>query len=173
MGLKIRQLQLNLPFGIGGVTVQVTQAQQNAAWALYVEYATRIATQELKPGEGSVREALDSIHALFKVTRDTLKKEGHGAAEGPDSVGPFAIHILNDAVRPFVVNWHSSFSAFENQQKMEQQATIGAEMTPVIDDLKWGLYVEFYTALNELRIDLSKYVDGLGEIAGVKKETSQ
>jgi len=37
MALKISNISLNLPFGIGGVTIARNEAQREAAWALYVE----------------------------------------------------------------------------------------------------------------------------------------
>ena len=36
MGLKVRSLSLNLPFGLGGVNIDVTEAESRAAWQLYV-----------------------------------------------------------------------------------------------------------------------------------------
>ena len=47
--LKLESISLNLPFGLGGVTIVTTEAQRRAAWSLYVELATRVASQELKP----------------------------------------------------------------------------------------------------------------------------
>ena len=54
---RISQLNLNLPFGLGGVTIDIGQAEREAAWKLYVEFSTRISTQPLAPGAGSAREA--------------------------------------------------------------------------------------------------------------------
>ena len=47
----IREVSLNLPFGIGGVTWGVDETQSRAAWSLYVELVTRIAVEPL---EGSI-----------------------------------------------------------------------------------------------------------------------
>jgi hypothetical protein len=49
MSLKFTDISLSLPFGIGGATIKRSEAQREAAWALYVEYATRITTQSLGP----------------------------------------------------------------------------------------------------------------------------
>ncbi|MCK4827516.1 hypothetical protein KA005_67930, partial [bacterium] len=35
---------------------EADESEQQASWELYVELVTRIAVQELKPGEGSLRE---------------------------------------------------------------------------------------------------------------------
>src|SRR5688500_9430377 len=52
--------------------------ERQAAWELYVELTTRIAAQPLDPDDGLCREALDSLHALFGVTRSVLRAAGPG-----------------------------------------------------------------------------------------------
>ena len=47
-----------------------SDAEQRLAWGLYVELTTRIAVAGLAPSEGSLREALESYHTLFRFTRD-------------------------------------------------------------------------------------------------------
>ncbi len=54
---------------------------RDAAWELYMELLTRIATQHLQPDHGDEKTALDSIHALFGLTRNTLKNEGRHCNE--------------------------------------------------------------------------------------------
>lgn len=166
MGFKITDFAINLPFGIGGVSIKRTEAQVHAAWALYVEFSTRIATQPLEPGQGSAREALSSLHALFEVTRTTLKEQGPGVAEGPSSVGPLAIDILNRGVRPFLVQWHTNLGGFEDQEKLAQQER-GPGVEAVIDEAKWPDQAAFYADLEQFRIRMLDYVDGLGKLAGL------
>lgn len=73
-----------------------------AAWELYVELLTRITTQRLAPEDGDEKTALDSVHALFPLTRDILRRHGAGAAE----FAKLAIPVLNQIVRPFTAKWH-------------------------------------------------------------------
>ncbi len=58
------KVSLNLPFGLGGVeqTWEPDDDERRAAWELYVELATRIATVPRQPGTGLAREALNSLH---------------------------------------------------------------------------------------------------------------
>ena len=74
MPAKLKSLNINLPFGLGGATIEINENQQHAAWALYVEMATRVAGEELKPGMGSAREALNSLYSLFETTRAVLRE---------------------------------------------------------------------------------------------------
>lgn len=170
MAFRIETFNFNLPFGLGGVSIQRTEAQMRCAWALYVELATRISSQGLEPGQGSCREALDSLYGLFDVTRATLKDAGPSAAEGPESVGPIAIDILNRGLRPFLVRWHSSLSAFEHAQKREHYAKFGGDSQPLIDESAWPEQADFYAAMETLRLDLAQYVAILGRLAGVERE---
>ena len=168
MGLKVTSFSINLPFGIGGVSVARTETQIRAAWALYVEFATRVATQPLEEGYGSAREALNSLHSLFEVTRTVLKSEGPSIAEGPDSVGPLAIRILNEGLRPFLGRWHTRLSAFETAQKISfQTQSPGSES--IINESEWSDRADFFDALESLRLSLLSYVEALGMLAGLSE----
>ncbi len=167
MTLKLQSLNINLPFGLGGANIVVTEAQKNVAWALYVELATRVAGVELKPGIGSAREALNSLYSLFETTRSVLREQGPGAADGPESVGPIAIGILNQGLRPFLVNWHTRLSEFESKQTDEQRNRFGGEATIVIDESQWSELADFYNELEENRQGMLQYIQVLAQIAGI------
>jgi len=169
MGFKITDFSLNLPFGIGGVTIARTEAQRKAAWTLYVEYATRVTTQSLAPGQGSFREALSSLYRLFEVTREVLREAGPAVADGPNSLGPLAIRVLNEGVRPFLVEWHTRLGAFEDEQRLAQREQLAPGVEPVIDEGGWDQAGEFRAALDELRQGLNGYVEALAELAGIEK----
>ena len=50
-----------------------------AAWELYVEMLTRIATQRLPSESGDEKTALEGIHSLFPTTRGILRQHGREA----------------------------------------------------------------------------------------------
>ncbi|MEM7202958.1 MAG: hypothetical protein AAF628_22050 [Planctomycetota bacterium] len=165
MPFKIESFSFNLPFGIGGANVVRTEAQQRAAWALYVEYATRIASRPLPRGQGSAREALTSLHHLFDATRTVLKDLGPGVAEGPDSAGELAIRILNQGVRPFLTEWHTKLGAFETKEQRAQREQGIRE--PTVDEGEWSELGAFYAALETFRLDMQHFVHALQQLAGV------
>lgn len=171
MTLKLQSLNINLPFGLGGANIVVTEAQKKVAWALYVELATRVAGVELKPGMGSAREALNSLYSLFDTTRSVLREQGPGAANGPESVGPIAIEILNQGLRPFLVKWHTRLSEFEASQTEEQRSRFGGEATVVIDESQWSALTEFYRELEENRQGMLQYIQALARIAGISHDS--
>jgi hypothetical protein len=171
MALKLQSLNINLPFGLGGANIVVTEAQKHVAWALYVELATRVAGVELKPGMGSAREALNSLYSLFETTRSVLRNQGPGAAEGPDSVGPIAIDILNRGLRPFLTKWHTILSGFEAEQTEEQRSRFGGDVAVVVDESRWAKRDAFYQELEENRQGILQYIQALARVAGINHKT--
>ena len=169
MALKLRNLNVNLPFGLGGATIEITKGQAKAAWALYIEMATRVVTQDLKKGEGSVREALNSMYTLFDTTRSVLREAGPDAASGHDSIGPIAIRILNEGIRPQLVKWHTSLSDFEASETLRLQEELGPNSKIVVDETRWQDYELFYEKLVKFQQGMQNYLDILAEIAGIKK----
>jgi hypothetical protein len=85
-----------------------------AAWELYIELLTRVTTQHLPPEDGDEKTALDSVYALFPLTREILRKHGSGCGE----FAKLAIPVLNQVIRPFTAEWHkrSLAGAFQKPQ---------------------------------------------------------
>lgn len=106
-------------------------ADRDAAWELYVEMITRVTTQTLLPREGDEAAALKSIHSLFGLTRNTIKKHGRECIE----FTKIAVVILNQIVRPFTSKWHGillegSLDSEETKKQFRQ------ELAPVQKDLR-------------------------------------
>lgn len=78
------------------------EAERKAAWELYVELRTRIATQELPLHSGDEGTALKSLHDLFGLTRTVLAKHGPEAGE----LGAIVMAALNEDLRPLTAYWH-------------------------------------------------------------------
>lgn len=73
-----------------------------AAWDLYIELLTRVTTQRLLPEHGDEKAALDSVYAIFPLTRAILRDHGSGCGE----FAKLAIPVLNQVIRPFTTKWH-------------------------------------------------------------------
>jgi hypothetical protein len=82
---------------------QPREGDREAAWELYVEMLTRIVTQPLDEETGDLKSALTSVHALFPLTRDVLKRRGRDCVE----FTKIAVVVLNQVVRPFTARWHA------------------------------------------------------------------
>lgn len=130
-----------------------------AAWELYVELNTRIATQELGSEEGLLREALSSLHALFGVTRKILREAGPGVAFGDESLGKYAMAILNLVLRPYLSRWHPLLSDWESAR---------SEGVSAADhETAWDRTDEARTELARVQEMLRGYSDALALLAGL------
>jgi hypothetical protein len=121
---------------------------KDAAWELYIELLTRIATQKLAPDHGDEKTALESVVQLFPLTRESIKRHGRDCQE----FAKIAIVVLNQLVRPFTAKWHklSLGGAFDDPNSCR----------------------EFRAELAELQAQLHTYTQMLADMAGVEDLTS-
>lgn len=117
-----------------------------AAWDMYVELLTRVTTQYLAPDEGDETTALSSVHQLFPLTREILRKHGSGAGK----FAMIAIPVLNQVIRPFTAKWHR------------------LSLAKAFDDA--GQRQRFRQELAELQTVLSAYTRALGALANIEED---
>ena len=158
--VKATKLSVGLPFNLGSLEFENDEAQQRAAWALYVELSTRIAVQPLGEGEGILREALTSLYNVFNITRQILRDAGPEIAKGPKSLGAIAIDVLNKGLRPFLVKWHPLLKDYE-EKKPKDLTTVDHERT-------WEHASKLRQELEQVRQQMVIYVDALAKIAGIE-----
>lgn len=161
MRIKPVQINVNLPFGIGGVSFIADESQQRAAWNLYVELVSRVTVQALDENQGLMREALNSLYKIFEITRKILKEAGPEVADGDQSFGPIALAVLNDGLRPFTSKWHPLLKDYE-ELRPEGVGTLEHEQN-------WEHYQEMRDELLALQDGMGTYVDILAKISGAKK----
>jgi hypothetical protein len=159
------KVSLNLPFGLGGVEQnwEPSDEERRAAWELYVELATRVATVPLETETGLQREALTSLYTLFAITREILRRYGPEVAqpkhEGAASFGTLAVTILNEALRPLLTKWHPRLQDHEDQRP--------AETTRVAWERQWEHIDELKGELAAVRHTIDQYSTLLAEVAEV------
>lgn len=126
---------------------EVQEKDKDAAWELYIEMLTRIATQPLPSQHGDEKTALESVYNLFALTRTTIKNHGRGCI----NFTKIAVVFLNQIVRPFTAKWHKLAleNAFKNPEKCQ----------------------DFRNELEALQVDLRKYTKMLADMAGVEDLT--
>src|SRR6266849_10370462 len=154
---KLTKVSVSLPFGLGSAEWTEDPTERKAAWSLYVELVTRVALQPLAIEDGSIREALSSLHSLFGVTREVLKAAGPDVATGGlNSVGGIAILTLNKGLRPFLTKWHI---ALKNWESGKSPTT-----SPIDHESAWSEGDSCRAELEMVRRELSKYADALAKI---------
>jgi len=120
---------------------------RDAAWELYIELLTRITTQPLPSEHGDEASALESVHNLFGLSREVIKRHGRLCIE----FTKIAIVILNQKIRPFTAKWHKLMLAGRfNDEKQRKQ---------------------FRNELSELQNTLRIYSKMLADMAGVEDLT--
>jgi hypothetical protein len=82
--------------------IKTEQPEKEAAWTLFVELATRIATQELSDDAGVERTALDSLYKFFINAREIMIQRGRLAQD----FSVMTVYTLNHVLRPFLAEWH-------------------------------------------------------------------
>lgn len=133
----------------------VTRDNKVVAWRLFVETATRVSTQSLDGGGGLVREAMNSLYALFTVTREVLAQvQPSQRAGSKPTVEYLAIAMLNKEIRPFLSRWHPRLLAWEQ----------GNASRPESD---WPEATACRADLAAMQQRLIRYALGFGELAGV------
>ena len=157
------RLRLRLP-GIVDITGtwEPNEAEIMAARELYVEMVTRTPLGGFQPNEGSIREALTSIHSLFATTRGILRQHGPSVARPKSgeemSFGYFAISMLNLVLRPLLTEWHPRLREWERQN-------------PNLDEQEWTDCCDFWEDLDEVARQLPEYADLFAEVAEVPELT--
>ena len=142
----LSSLKINLGFLEG--EFKPSDPDRAAAWELYIELLTRVTTQSLAPKHGDEKTALDSVYAIFPLTREILRRQGSGSGE----FAKLAIPVLNQVIRPFTAKWHRNSLAGAFNDASQCQA--------------------FRSELGMLQIDLGNYTRALAAMAEVEDLTA-
>lgn len=141
------------------VTFVPNDAERIAAWRLYVELATRVATQPMDRSRGSVRAVLDSLYSVFTTTRAILRDGGPDLAPRDNAFGPLAIRFLTEVLAPFLLEWHEALKDYEASRPPEVPARQ--------HELAWARYGAMCASLEALQAKTASYVVSLAAIAGI------
>jgi hypothetical protein len=158
------QVKFTVPFlGEIGGEWSPDKSEIQAAWEFYVELATRVSIIELKPDEGLLREALDSLYSLFGIAREILRRHGPALArtEGYKmSFGYLTIVVLNTVLRPLLSKWHPLLQDYESRKPPER--------SPLEHERLWKYSDELRGELNFVRSKILEYARYLEIAADVK-----
>ena len=126
---ELTKVGINMSFA--QVEFEWIDADRNAAWELYIELMTRIATQPLGKQDGDEKAALNSVVSLFGITREILRRRGRKTVR----FSKVAIPVLNQILRPFTAKWHrrSVDGAFDDPKRREE---FRCELAAIQTDLR-------------------------------------
>jgi hypothetical protein len=152
--LTLSEITLTMP-EFAQMKFAVNLEYRRVAWKLFIETLTRVTTQPLGMEEGSLREALTSLHGLFGATRDLLKKMPPSKPTSKITVEMLAVKMLNQEIRPFLSKWHIRLKKFESAN-------------PTAPESDWPDRADCRRELEVLRKRLIKYTTAFGELADVR-----
>jgi hypothetical protein len=139
------------------IELEPNVSERNAAWAMYVEISTRIASQPFNMETGRLRAVLNSLYSLFDFTRHVLRDAGSDVAHGPQSLGPIAIRFLTEVIAPFTTKWNETLAAHEHMRP-EGQGEMAHER-------EWTYFQNCVDELIELQAKVSAYKTALSELS--------
>jgi hypothetical protein len=138
-------------------------AAKDAAWAIYVEMATRIAIAGLS--EGHLREAITSYHNLFVEVRGILRQGGPSLAAGggadEPSLATLVLWMLNGEIRPVVSCWHVALG--EHDARRPPSTWSPRTKRP------WAEFGDYVMALNALSERLLLYARLFERACGITR----
>lgn len=150
--IQLTEITLSVP-QFSDVKFAVTKDNKAVAWRLFVETVTRVSLQPLDQGTGLIREAMNSLYALFSITRQTLAEATPSRRTGTaPTVEHLAIAMLNKELRPFLSSWHPKLKAWEDTGKPESE---------------WPDNDRCRQELASMQARLVRYAAGFGELGGV------
>jgi hypothetical protein len=153
-GAQLTEVVVTVPH-LSELRFVVTRDTKKVAWRLFVETVTRVSTQPLAPGTGSLREAMTSLYGLFQVVREILKETlPSPVQEQAPTVEQLAITMLNLELRPFLSRWHPNLRQWE-------------QANPGRDESNWPAGSACRKELAVVQARIHDYAIGYARLAGV------
>ncbi len=91
-----------------------TYDDKKAAWDMYVELNTSIATRRLEGGD--IETALSRLASLFNFHRETLHKHGFGCRYYSETVN----EVFEEKLRHFTAKWHGQLDLLRESAEQEK-----------------------------------------------------
>lgn len=132
--------------------------ERNAALDLQIELVTRVGVQPLPASQGSLREALTSLHTLFATTRKALHQLTVDDAT-PVTLPTIATRLINDHLRPFLTTWHTALQ--------QHEASRPPDMSTFQHEQQWTEAPRMRADLTALQGPLVATAHELGQLCGV------
>ena len=159
---QTKSVSINLPFKLGSITFDTTQADRVVAWKSYIQLVTRKAALPFDEKNDVIEEVYASLYSMFDTTRDLLLNLPPKTFQRPDGIPALLLRVLNDGLRPHLTRWQSDFKAWiENARNKDEYMN----MSPVELQQKYPRYSDLVEDLKLTNTELSRLADELCLIA--------
>lgn len=136
--------------------------QRRAAYRIQTELVHRITGHPLDADQGSLREALNSLHTLLEITRTTQGAVHPAAFHDPPAatrrLDDIADHLINDILRNTLTRWHVRLSAHEDMRP--------PGISRIAHERNWSEHDQLRQELTDLHARALAVAAELGTITG-------
>ena len=153
---------VNIPFGLGNMTYDLSKKERILSWHLFVQLRTRKAALPFDEDHDVITEVYDSLYELFPITRDLVMNLPLKEIEKQESVADLMLRVLNDGLRPHLTTWQAEFRRW-----WVQMLGVPANNLKRPQDLQKGFpqYGALVDDLKRMNVELNKFAEDLLVIA--------
>ena len=129
----------------------VSPAQRDIGWRIYVQLVTRVSTQPVREGMGTLHGSLSSLYALMQTIREDLRSLPPTApreGENVHTIETLAAWIMN-VIRNVLAEHHQPLADYEQLHQSEQGYPKAAECWKDLEETR-GRLNSYAVALSEL-----------------------
>jgi hypothetical protein len=141
---------------------EIDETHRNAGWHIFVELASRVATQPVTGNAGDIREAMSSLFSLYDLIRTEVKQltPARPDPDRPETVEKIALDILNGPLRGFLTKWHPLLTKYEKEDGAKAEWDQAASCRAELEELRQHLVAEAEKLGRAIDISAGDYLAG-------------
>lgn len=166
---NVTEIELNIPFKIGKMTIKPTYEQTRIAYKAWVELATRKAALPFDPDHDVIAEVYNSWYALFGIMRELTKDippEEFCSDGKAQNLVRILVDALNDGLRPHLTKWQARYRHWYEHQVDDD---VLKKLSPQEIQKKFPQYDALVADLKAVNQDLIEYANEIAKIASVRQ----
>jgi len=159
---RATSVQVNIPFGLGSITLQPSMYEREIAWKLYIEMRTRKAALLFDDQYDVINEIYDSLYQLFPLIRDMLSAFPPEKIARSERLISILMRVQADGLRPHLTRWQAAFRRWWDQATNSPENSF---LTPQEIQRQYPFYKELTADLKVANTELLRLSDELLAIA--------
>jgi len=124
--VNTNEVQITTPFG-AHFTLNVAQNDREAAWRIYTQLSTRVASVDFNEEYDSLTRSHNSLHKVFEIVRGEIAAIPVKRIKNDksDATVKFYLDILNQGIRPYLSKWSIPLETWvENEKKKHPNKSV-------------------------------------------------
>lgn len=151
-----------LGLGPGKLSFRPNSADQQIAYAIWVELSTRKIGLPIDLNHDVIWEVYESWHTFFSVTRELIKTIPVTKAKvrSTREIINLSVAVLNQGLRPHLTKWHARFRHWYEAELKKANGDID----PQVLQSKYPRFKELEKDLLNVNTNLIRYREKMGEL---------